>query len=290
MRNHIRSNVIGYVALFFALSSSALAANTGVQRGHRQRRGQDGGPGDGRGRPGRRSGPTPVNNTKLADDAVTSTEIPGDGSVTGADVARWRDCQRVDLANGDGRRPTRSRTGRSTAPQVLDDNQTRRRARRPRIWRPTRWPQAEIATDGRRGVRRLRQRLRSTPARSSTSRAHRHVRTSRVALRGGQRHGRARQPQRGRRRDEGRCRRRRAVRGRLRPQHRPVHGRGHDRASPARARRSRARSTSPTAPATPRRCSSTPTRAPGQRPTARSAWWWSARGGHERGAPRISRP
>ena len=174
----------------------------------------------------------------------------------------------------------RSRTARSPAPRCS----TTAGRRRPRAAGP-----ATNAVAGR--DRDRRGRGDRDPERLDRRRRDRRLRAHqpgrRGPVRGGQRHGRARQPQRRRDRDEGR----RLGAG----QYEVDFGRniararrGHDRASPARARRLRARSTSPTAPATPRRCSSTRTPAPGgcgpRVPPGGGLL------GATRRAPRISRP
>ena len=104
---HLRSNVVGYVALFVALGSgSAMAANTVLLVGHRQRRGQDRGHRRRRGRahlislttpsPAPRSPTTTLGNVDLKAGSVRSSEVANeslggnditDGSLTGADVS-----------------------------------------------------------------------------------------------------------------------------------------------------------------------------------------------------------
>ena len=143
MRNHIRSNVIGYVALFFALSSSALAANTVFS--------EDIVNGEVKTADlatvavtGPKIRADAVNNTKLADDAVTSTEIL-DGSVTGADVLDG-EIANADLANG-AVGTNKVQDGAINSSKVLDDNQTGG-GLGPQDLATNAVAQAEIATDG----------------------------------------------------------------------------------------------------------------------------------------------
>ena len=194
MRNHIRSNVIGYVALFFALSSSALAANTVFS--------EDIVNGEVKTADlatvavtGPKIRADAVNNAKLADDAVTSTEIL-DGSVTGADVLDG------DVANAEPRgRRGRHQQGpgrRDHSAKVLDDNLGAGDLATNAV------AQAEIATDG----------VAATEIQNDSIDAGEVVdfgltnQDVGVLFAEVSADGRARQPQRGRRRDQGRGRRR----------------------------------------------------------------------------------
>jgi hypothetical protein len=143
MRNHIRSNIVGYVALFFALSSSALAANTvfsedivngEVKTADLATTAVTG--------PKIRA--DAVSNVKLADDAVTSTEIL-DGSVTGADVLDG-EVANADLADGSVG-TNKVQDGAINSSKVLDDNQAGG-GLGPQDLQTNAVAQAEIATDG----------------------------------------------------------------------------------------------------------------------------------------------
>jgi len=143
MRNHIRSNVIGYVALFFALSSSALAANTVFS--------EDIVNGEVKTADlatvavtGPKIRADAVINDKLADDAVTSTEIL-DGSVTGADVLDG-EVANADLADGSVG-TNKVQDGSVNSAKVLDDSQAGG-GLGPQDLQTNAVAQAEIATDG----------------------------------------------------------------------------------------------------------------------------------------------
>ena len=120
MRNHLRSNIVGYVALFFALSSSALAANTVFS--------EDIVNGEVKTADlatvavtGPKIRADAVSNAKLADDAVTRTEIL-DGGVTSAELFDG-DVANADLADG-AVGTTKVQDGAVTSAKVLDDTLT----------------------------------------------------------------------------------------------------------------------------------------------------------------------
>jgi hypothetical protein len=133
IRNHLRSNVIGYVALFFALSSSALAANTvfseDIVNGEVKRVDLAN---------------NAVNAPKIAADGVGNSEL-ADGSVTGPEVLD-ASIANTDLANGSVG-SNKVQDGAITSAKVLDDNQTGG-GLGPQDLQTNAVAQAEIATNG----------------------------------------------------------------------------------------------------------------------------------------------
>jgi hypothetical protein len=133
MRNHIRSNVIGYVALFFALSSSALAANTvfseDIVNGEVKRADL---------------GNNAVNAPKIATDGVANAEL-ADNSVTGTEVQDGA-IANADLADGSVG-TNKVQDGAITSSKVLDDSQAGG-GLGPQDLQTNAVAQAEIATNG----------------------------------------------------------------------------------------------------------------------------------------------
>jgi hypothetical protein len=136
IRNHIRSNVIGYVALFFAISGTAVALdgeNTvfsdDIVNGEVKRSDIDSvavnGP---------KIATDAVSNVKLADDAVANAEV-ADGAIANPELA--------DGAVG----PAEVQDGAITSAKVLDDNQAGG-GLGPSDLATNSVAQAEVATDG----------------------------------------------------------------------------------------------------------------------------------------------
>ena len=136
IRNHIRSNVVGYVALFFAITGSAVAldgsdtvfsddiVNGEVTRSDLRTAAVN----------GPKIAADSVVNEKLADDAVAGAEVL-DASIANADLA--------DGAVG----TNKIQDGAITSAKVLDDNQAGG-GLGPQDLATNAVAQAEIATDG----------------------------------------------------------------------------------------------------------------------------------------------